>query len=169
VTLSGKKWKKPGGAMFRGINAINLDSKGRMTLPTRCREDLQKKEDSSAGALILTIDTDSPCLLLYPMKEWQKIEEKIQALPSFNKATRRIQRLLIGHAAEVEVDASGRVLLPPLLREYANLEKEIVLVGQGNKFEVWDKKFWQKHRDEWLAEEADDTKGVPPELETLAL
>jgi len=154
--------------MFRGINAINVDSKGRMTLPTRCRDDLQKAANGHAP-LVLTIDTDSPCLLLYPINEWQKIEQKIQALPSFNKATRRIQRLLIGHASEIEVDASGRVLLPTLLREYASLEKEIVLIGQGNKYEVWDKKLWQKHRDAWLAEEADDTQGVPPELETLAL
>ncbi len=95
--------------------------------------------------------------------------QKIQALPSFNKATRRIQRLLIGHATDVEVDNSGRVLLPTLLREYGNLEKEIVLIGQGNKFEIWDKKYWQKHRDAWLAEEADDATDVPPELQSLAL
>src|ERR1700722_2957129 len=119
--------------MYRGINAINLDSKGRVTLPTRYREELSQKESPSGEKLIVTIDTDSPCLLLYPLVEWQKIEQKIQALPSFNKATRRIQRLLIGHATEVDVDNSGRVLLPPLLREYANLEKEIVLIGQGNK------------------------------------
>jgi MraZ protein len=152
--------------MFRGINAINIDSKGRITLPTRYRDALTK---SDGGQLVLTIDTDSPCLLLYPLNEWQKIEQKIQALPSFNKATRRIQRLLIGHATEVEVDSSGRVLLPTLLREYGNLEKETVLIGQGNKFEIWDKKFWQKHRDEWLAEEIDKTTDVPPELQSIAL
>jgi MraZ protein len=157
--------------MYRGINAINLDSKGRVTLPTRYREELSQKESlgDKLEKLIVTIDTDSPCLLLYPLIEWQKIEQKIQALPSFNKATRRIQRLLIGHATDVDVDNSGRVLLPPLLREYACLEKEIVLIGQGNKFEIWDKKYWQKHRDEWLAEEADSATDVPPELQSLAL
>lgn len=152
--------------MYRGINAINIDTKGRMTLPTRYREELQQHNGQQ---LILTIDTDTPCLLLYPIHEWQKIEQKIQALPSFNKATRRIQRLLIGHATEVDVDGSGRVLLPPLLREYAHLEKEIVVIGQGNKFEIWDKQCWHKHRDEWLAEEDDGVTGVPPELQSLAL
>jgi MraZ protein len=166
VAASGNKWEGREAMVYRGINAINLDSKGRMTLPTRYREPLQQGDGSQ---LVLTIDTDSPCLLLYPISEWQKIEEKIQALPSFNKATRRIQRLLIGHATEVEVDNSGRVLVQPLLREYAHLDKEVVLIGQGNKFEIWDKKQWHKHRDGWLAEEADSTTDVPPELQTLAL
>ena len=153
-------------ALYRGINAITVDNKGRITLPTRYRDELQ---ENNGHQLILTIDTDSPCLLLYPLREWQKIEQKIQALPSFNKATRRIQRLLIGHATEVEVDRTGRVLLPPMLREYAHLEKDIVVIGQGNKFEIWNKADWQKHRDEWLSEEDDDTTGVPPELQSLAL
>jgi len=152
--------------MYRGINAINLDTKGRMTLPTRYRESLQKSDGNN---VVITIDTDSPCLLLYPISEWQKIEQKIQALPSFNKATRRIQRLLIGHATDVEIDSSGRVLIQPLLREYAHLVKEVVLIGQSNKLEVWDKKYWHKHRDGWLVEEADSTTDVPPELQTLAL
>lgn len=151
--------------MFRGINAINLDTKGRMTMPTRYRECIEKDKNP----LILTIDTDSPCLLLYQFSEWQKIEQKIQALPSFNKATRRIQRLLIGHATEVELDPSGRLLLPPMLREFATLEKEVVLIGQGNKFEIWDKKHWHQHRNDWLAEEENGTTDVPPELQSLAL
>ena len=152
--------------MYRGINGINLDSKGRMALPTRYRDEGQQHNGQK---LILTIDTDSPCLLLYPIYEWQKIEQKIQALSSFNKATRRIQRLLIGHATEIDVDSSGRVLIPTLLREYAHLEKEVVLIGQGNKFEIWNKQHWQKHRDEWLAEEENGMKDVPPELQSLAL
>lgn len=152
--------------MFRGINAISLDSKGRMTMPTRYRDFLQ---ENGGDQLVITIDTDSPCLLLYPLNEWQKIEQKLQALPSFNKAARRIQRLLIGHATEVEIDTSGRVLLPTLLREYATLEKETVLIGQGNKFEIWDKKNWQQHRNEWLAEESDSTTDIPPELQAIAL
>lgn len=152
---------------YRGIHAINLDSKGRILLPSRCRDSLLQNEETQQ--LIVTIDTNSPCLLLYPIYEWQRIEQKIQGLSSFNKATRRIQRLLIGHATEVDIDASGRVLLSPLLREYAQLEKEIVLIGQGNKFEVWDKKMWQKHRDEWLHQESSQAEDVPPELQNLAL
>ncbi len=151
---------------FRGLNAIHLDNKGRLRLPARCREVLQQH---SVSRLITTIDTDSPCLLMYPFAEWQKIEQKIQALSSFNKATRRIQRLLIGHAAEIEIDSNGRVLLPVLLREYASLEKEIFMVGQGNKLEIWDKILWQKHCQTWLVEEAGIDKEMPSELQMLAL
>ena len=151
---------------YRGINAINLDSKGRILLPNRYRETLQQSETTQ---LVITIDTDSSCLLMYPVYEWHKIEQKIQGLSSFNKATRRIQRLLIGHATEVDIDGSGRVLLPALLREYAHLDKEIVLIGQSNKFELWDKNLWQTHRDEWLAQEANNTKDIPLELQNIAL
>src|SRR3989338_5462927 len=130
--------------MFRGINHINLDAKGRMAMPTRYRDRLQV---DCNGQLIATIDPEAPCLLLYPFPEWEVIEQKIQALPSFNKATRRIQRLLIGHATELEIDNQGRILLPQSLREYAKLNKSIVLVGQGKKFELWDETLWHKQRD----------------------
>ncbi|MFU8797818.1 MAG: division/cell wall cluster transcriptional repressor MraZ [Gammaproteobacteria bacterium] len=149
--------------MFRGINAINLDPKGRLAMPTRYRERLQ-------GCLVLTIDTESPCLLLYPMTEWEIIEKKIEALPSFNRVTRRIQRLLIGHATEVELDGNGRLLVPPPLRDYATLEKELMLVGQGKKFEIWSAPQWQRDRDHWLAEEAArGNEELPSELQSLAL
>lgn len=136
-------------------------------LPARCRDTLLQAEE--IHQLVVTIDTESPCLLLYPVYEWHRIEQKIQGLSSFNKATRRIQRLLIGHATEVEIDNSGRVLIAPMLREYAKLEKEVVLIGQGNKFEIWDKTTWHRHRDEWLAEETKDSKDIPTELQDLAL
>ena len=148
--------------MFRGINAINLDPKGRLAMPTRYRDRLQ-------GQLVVTIDTESPCLLLYPMTEWEIIEQKIEALPSFNRMTRRIQRLLIGHATEVELDSHGRLLVPPPLRDYAKLEKELMLVGQGKKFEIWSEPQWQSGRDSWLAEEAARDDELPSELQTLAL
>jgi MraZ protein len=96
------------------------------------------------------------------------IEKKIEALPSFHKASRRIQRLLIGHATELELDGNGRVLIPPLLREFAHLDKQLMLIGQGRKFELWSETSWQERRDTWLAEEtADET--LPPELQSLSL
>lgn len=152
--------------MFRGINAILLDAKGRMAMPARYREQLQQ---SSVSQVIVTIDTESPCLLLYPLPEWEIIEQKIQALPSFNKTARRIQRLLIGHATEVELDANGRLLLPPLLREYAQLDKKIMLVGQGKKFELWDEQQWHTGRVNWLKEETGPAGDMPDDLQTLAL
>lgn len=137
-------------------------------MPARYREQLQKKQGSQ---LVVTIDTESPCLLLYPLPEWEIIEQKLQALPSFNRVARRIQRLLIGHATELELDNNGRMLLPPLLREYAKLDKHVMLVGQGKKFELWDEQQWQEHRTHWLAEEAsvDPTIEMPAEMQSLAL
>ena len=137
--------------MFRGINGINIDAKGRIVMPTRYRERLQH---DSKSAVVLTIDTEERCLLLYPLPDWEEIEQKLAALPSFNPAARRIQRLLIGHATDVEMDGQGRLFLPPLLREYAGLTKHAVLVGQGKKFELWDEAHWDKRRNDWLQEES---------------
>jgi MraZ protein len=152
--------------MFRGINAINLDSKGRMVMPTRYRSRLQ---DAAAGQVIVTIDTEEKCLLLYPLPEWEIIEQKIQGLPSLHKVSRRIQRLLIGHATEIELDNSGRFLLPPLLRDYAQIDKRVMLVGQGKKFEIWDEAQWQTGRDGWLAYKTTADTELPVELQSLSL
>jgi MraZ protein len=152
--------------MFRGINHINLDPKGRVAIPMRYRDRLQL---DCKNQLIATIDPEASCLLIYPMPEWEIIEQKIQALPSFNKATRRIQRLLIGHATELEIDNQGRILLPQSLREYAKLNKTLVLVGQGKKFELWDETTWHKQRDTWLAEENAKGDEIPEALQDLAL
>ncbi len=148
--------------MFRGINAITVDSKGRLAVPTRYREALGTQ-------LVITVDTEETCLLLYPLEHWQVIERKLQTMPSFNAAARRIQRLLIGHATDLEVDNNGRILLPPLLREYAELDKHVVMIGQGNKFEVWDAKSWQTRREHWLAEEAAQVDSLPDEMKTFFL
>ncbi len=137
---------------FRGVSNLNLDAKGRIVLPARYRERLA---ESCHSQLVVTIDTDQPCLLIYPLPEWELIEEKIEALPSFNPTTRRIQRLLIGHATEVEVDATGRMLLSNPLREYAQLGKKVVLIGQGKKFELWDEAIWQQRMENWLDESGD--------------
>jgi len=148
--------------MFRGINALNIDGKGRLAVPTRYREALSSN-------LVVTIDTEETCLLLYPIIQWQKIEDNLQKLPSFNAAARRIQRLLIGHATDVELDGSGRVLLPPLLRDYAHLDKKVVLIGQGNKFEVWDEGLWQARRTKWLADEALKEDLLPDDMKNFSL
>ncbi len=126
-------------------------------LPARYRERLVEICDSQ---LVITIDTEQPCLLIYPLNEWESIEEKIESLPSFNPVARRIQRLLIGHATDVEVDNNGRMLLSNPLREYAQLGKKVVLIGQGKKFELWDEVVWGQRMEEWLA---DKTGGDLPE------
>lgn len=152
--------------MFRGINMINLDTKGRMAMPSRYRSRLQ---DEVAGRLILTIDTQEPCLLLYPLNEWEWIEKKIEALPSFHKVTRRIQRLLIGHATELEIDSGGRILLPTLLRDYAQIEKQVMMIGQGKKFEIWSEVNWQQGRSDWIQASTEQEDELPPELQSFSL
>ena len=137
---------------FRGVSNLSLDAKGRIVLPARYRERLAEICQSQ---LVVTIDTDQPCLLIYPLPEWESIEEKIEALPSFNPTTRRIQRLLIGHATEVEVNASGRLLLSNPLREYARLGSKVVLIGQGKKFELWDEALWNERLESWLDHNGD--------------
>lgn len=132
--------------MFRGINNVTLDAKGRFAVPVRYRQGL-------GNSLVVTIDTDEKCLLMYPASEWQIIEEKLQKLPGFNPATRRIQRLLIGHATDIELDGSSRILLPGMLREYAGLNGNLVMIGQGNKFELWAEETWESMREQWLRDE----------------
>jgi len=150
--------------VFRGVNTLNLDAKGRMAMPAKYRDRLISHCN---GQLVVTVDRDH-CLLLYPLPEWEEIERKLVRLPSLNKQARRLQRLLIGHATEVELDGAGRILLPPPLREFAELDKRVVLIGQGNKFELWNEGHWNERRDQWLTE-ADDDDELPDELGTLSL
>lgn len=152
--------------MFRGISVVQLDDKGRMSIPTRYRRFLEQEAQSQ---LVMTIDTEACCLLLYPLFTWQEIERKIEALPSFNSAARRIQRLLIGHATEVELDGQNRILIPSLLRDYAGLQKSITLVGQGKKCEIWDEKQWNDAREIWLEKGLTAGGELPLDLESLSL
>lgn len=151
--------------MFRGVNTLNLDAKGRMAMPAKYRDRLMASCD---GQLVMTVDRDH-CLLLYPLPEWEEIERKLVKLPSLNKQARRLQRLLIGHATECELDSHGRILLPPPLREFAGVEKKVVLIGQGNKFELWNEQAWTERRDTWLAEGEEEEGALPAELESLSL
>ena len=151
--------------MFRGVHHLSIDAKGRLAMPTRQRERLQALGD---GQLVATIDTQSRCLLLYPLPVWEDLQSQIQQLPTLDPVVRRFQRLLIGYASDLECDASGRMLVPPALREYANLDKRAVLVGQGNKMELWDEDTWISERDKWLGMAAEQG-AMPEEMRRLAL
>lgn len=151
--------------MFRGANKLNLDAKGRLAIPTRYRERLRER---CASELVVTIDKDH-CLLIYPLPEWQVIERKLMQLPSFNPAARNLQRLLVGNATEIEMDGQGRVLLPQNLREFAGLKKQAVLVGQANRFELWDEERWNAQLEAGLENLHSDQLDLPVDFETLSL
>ena len=150
---------------FRGINNITVDTKGRMAMPARYRESLL---EGCGGRLVVTVDRDH-CLLVYPLPEWEIIENKLIKLPSLNRQARLLQRLLIGHATELEMDGQGRILLPAMLREFAGLKKKAVLIGQGKKLEIWDEDTWVASQQEWLALVQDDDGDLPVALEELSL
>jgi MraZ protein len=151
-------------SMFRGVNNVNLDAKGRLGIPTRYRDLLA---EHCNGEMVVTIDTEEKCLLIYPLPEWEDVQRDVENLPSFNLAARRVQRLLIGHATDIPMDGSGRILLTTPLREYAKLEKKAVLLGQGNKLELWSEEIWINRRDTWLDEKSN--LEIPVELLNLSL
>ena len=152
--------------MFRGASKITLDAKGRLAVPSRYRERLISRAE---GRLVATVDREGCCLLIYPLPDWEEIERKLVRLPAFNKQARRLQRLMVGYAKELEMDGQGRVLLPRELRDFAGLDKRAMLLGQGNKFELWDEERWNSLRDEWLAADGDDGADLPAELVSLSL
>ena len=151
--------------MFRGVNTINLDAKGRMAMPARYRDLLA---DKYAGRLVATVDFAGKCLLLYPIDEWEVIQQKVESLSSFDEASRRVQRMLIGHAHDLEMDGSGRILLPQILRGRAALDKHVALVGQGMKFEIWNEDTWNAQADSWFSGESGQTE-LPPALLSLSI
>ena len=124
--------------MFQGAAQLNLDSKGRLAIPARHRDLLLAH---CAGQLVLTADADG-CLLFYPQPEWEPIRDKLLKMSALDPRIRALQRRLIGYAEEVEMDAAGRVLISSALRTYATLDKRVMLIGQGNKFELWDEEKW---------------------------
>lgn len=147
--------------MFRGIAQLNLDSKGRLAVPARHRELLLER---CAGHLVVTADADR-CLLVYPLPDWELIQQKLEGLSNLDPRVRDLQRRLIGFAVDVDMDGSGRVLIAPALRQYAQLEKNVVLVGQGKKFELWSEENWEQ----LVARSAGFADGLPPELEGFSL
>jgi MraZ protein len=148
--------------VFRGVTALTLDSKGRLAMPARHREVLQVR---AGGKLVVTADSAS-CLLIYAAPDWEPIQEKLMGLSSFNPRTRDLQRLLVGNASDVEMDAAGRILIPAPLRKFAALEKDVALVGQGARFELWDESKWAEQMERSMAL---DESSIPPELEGFSL
>ena len=151
--------------MFRGENKITLDPKGRLAVPTRYRESIVS---DAAGQLIVTIDYRDRCLLIYMQHDWEDIQRKLTKVPALNPMARDLQRLMIGHATDIELDSHGRVLIPPNLREYAGLNRDVVLSGQGTRFELWDEVQWVTQR-EAAIQAYRDNQDLPPELNSISL
>ncbi|WP_105663941.1 division/cell wall cluster transcriptional repressor MraZ [Cronobacter dublinensis] len=152
--------------MFRGATLVTLDSKGRLSVPTRYRDLLN---EASSGQMVCTIDIHHPCLLLYTLPEWVIIEQKLSRLSSMNPAERRVQRLLLGHASECQMDSAGRLLLAPVLRQHAGLTKQVMLVGQFNKFELWDEETWHQQVREDIDAEQSSSEVLSERLQDLSL
>ncbi len=151
--------------MFRGAAKITLDDKGRLVLPARYRERVLER---SKGAVVVTVDRDGECLLIFPLTDWEQVERKLMELPNLQPQARRLQRLMVGYATELNLDGHGRMLLPPELREFARLERHALLIGQGTRCELWDEARWNERRDLWLKSEA-SVNELPPELGSLSL
>jgi MraZ protein len=151
--------------MFRGITALSLDAKGRMAIPSRYRERLLA---DGVEQLILTLDHRGQCLLLYPLPVWEAIERELISAPNLLAVVDQLKHTLIGHATECEPDAQGRILLPGMLRELVGIDRQVALVGLGNKFELWDEAAWAERRKDWLRAAQDGAVQLPEQLSRLA-
>ncbi|MEQ8288767.1 MAG: division/cell wall cluster transcriptional repressor MraZ [Gammaproteobacteria bacterium] len=152
--------------MFRGFNTISLDNKGRMAVPSRYRELISVQ---SENYLVITLNPLDRSLWLYPLPEWEVIEDKLATLSDFDKQSRRTKQMMRGYASDCQLDAQGRILVPKELRDYADLQKQAVILGQGNKFEIWNEKAWASQRDEWLESVGDESVPTPESLQDLSL
>jgi MraZ protein len=108
------------------------------------------------------------CLLIYPLPDWEETERKLMRLPSLNPTAQKLRGLLMGYATDLELDSHGRVLIPKEHREFAGLERQAMMFGQGNKFEMWDEGRWDEQLNRWLGEGAADGSDLPDELERLS-
>jgi MraZ protein len=157
-----RKWENVGEMVFQGANQINLDAKGRMAVPTRARDPLTQ---GGTVMLVLTAHPDG-CLLLYPQPAWDPIRTQVMAFPSLDRQLSVWKRLLVGFAQDVEPDAAGRLLLPPELREFAHIRRQVMFVGQGSHFEIWDLENWNQQLE---ALRSGGSPSLPPGMENFSL
>jgi len=152
--------------VFRGFSTLNLDAKGRLAIPSRYRERLAVQCESD---MVLTLNPLDRCLWLYPLPEWELIETKLSALSDFDKQSRRAKQMMRGYASDCELDGHGRILVSQEHREYAGISKRCVILGQGNKFELWDQENWESQRDAWLGQLDEDSGEASEALRSLSL
>lgn len=151
--------------MFRGIYEISLDAKGRLSVPAKIRGILQAEAE---GHLVMTADLDHN-LLIYTLDEWEQAEAKLVKLSSTDRRSRLIKQLYLAHACEVDLDSTGRVLIPPVLRKFADLDKKVVLTGMGNKLELWDQTRWDEMHNQGIEELLSEGFDLGDELRGLSI
>jgi MraZ protein len=152
--------------LFRGSSTVSIDSKGRIAVPSRFRERLLT---IAGGCLVQTLNPLDRSLWLYPLNEWEAIENKLATLSDFDKQSRRAKQMMRGYATDCQFDSQGRILLSQELRDYADIKKHVLILGQGNKFEIWDQASWNEQRDLWLAQVGDDNSEPSDALKPLSL
>jgi MraZ protein len=138
--------------MFHGAAVITLDAKGRIAIPTRHRDALL-----DAGRSLVLTAHPAGCVLIYPAESWEPVRSQVEKFPSFDPQASWWKRLLLGFEEHVAADGTGRILLPPALRQHARLEREAMMVGQGRYFELWDSGMWSAKLGQALA-----GGGTPP-------
>jgi MraZ protein len=154
--------------MFQGASQISLDAKGRLAVPVKHRDPLAGngggKGSSNAAQLVLTAHPEG-CLLLYPLAAWEPIRDRVMTFPSLDRTASVWKRMLIGFAEDQSLDNSGRILISPELRNYAGIEKQVMFVGQGSHFEIWNLNAWN----EQLKSLMSGATGLPPGTEDFSL
>lgn len=151
-----------GEKVFQGAAQVNLDAKGRMAVPTRSRDPLTQ---GGTVKLVLTAHPDS-CLLLYPTPAWEPIRARVMSFPSLDRQFSVWKRLLVGFAQDVEIDSAGRLLIPPELREFAHITRQVMLVGQGSHYEIWDLEMWNQQLETLRS---GGSPNLPPGMENFSL
>jgi MraZ protein len=150
--------------VYFGETAINLDVKGRLAIPIRYRDSIQEQ---CSGRMVLTYSAfDSGALWLYPESEWERVRDEVTKLSTFDPGHRSLQRRLVGSASAIEPDGNGRIQLPLTLRQVAGLEKRVVMMGMGSRFEIWNEAILNQKRAE---EERSMNDAVSEEMARLVL
>ena len=153
--------------MYRGCSKISIDSKGRLAVPSRYRALILEQAQNN---LVITLNPLDRSLYLYPLPEWEIIEDKLAALSDFDKQSRRTKQMMRGYANDCQLDSQVRILIPKELRGHAELSRQAIILGQGNKFEIWNEKTWEKQRDDWLESVGDEsTSSSSDSLRSLSL
>jgi len=143
--------------MFMGEYKHNMDKKGRVIIPASFRDDLSEE-------FVMTRGLDN-CLFVYPKNEWKKLENKLTSLPITNKSSRTFVRFFFSGATECTFDKQGRISIPKNLRDYADLDKETVIIGLANRIEIWADEKW----DGYLAEAEDSYEEIAEQMEELGI